>query len=182
MGEQDDSVRTNNLRTINNHMTNTIEESKQLPDIDEQIRYIKHLRKSIMNNLQTGIDMIMAIEQSLLAAKLFGKSKGIDFPASREINRSSDPQPPDVTLESVGIKRTPLRIEILRAISSKHKVFTLTEIFNLVSKNVAISKTSLIETLILFRNNGLVEEIKAGDDGAKKIGRPQIRYRYKFTN
>jgi hypothetical protein len=163
-------------------MTNTIEESKQLPDIDQQIQYVKHLRKNIVSSLQIGLDMAIAIEQSLLAAKLFGKSSGKQSGIASHSEFSSPMRSPEEILDAAGIKITPLRIEILRAMSARDKIFTLTEISNIVSKKLAISKTALIETLILFRHNGLVEEIKSEKENVKKIGRPQIRYKLKTSD
>jgi hypothetical protein len=164
-------------------MTNTIEESKQLPDIDQQIQYVKNLRKNIVSSLQIGLEMVIAIEQSLLAAKLFGKSAGKQSTVITSHSEFLTPtRSPEQILHASGIKITPLRIEILAAMSAKDKIFTLTEISNIVSKKIAISKTSLIETLILFRHNGLVEEIKSEKENVKKVGRPQIRYKLKTSD
>ena len=50
----------------------------ELPGIDEQIRYIQRARKQIYSEsrvLRSDLRMIHAIEQTLLAAKLFFKTK-----------------------------------------------------------------------------------------------------------
>lgn len=49
-----------------------------LPGIDEQIRYIKRVRKQMYTEskvLRNDLRMIHAIEQTLLAARLFFKAK-----------------------------------------------------------------------------------------------------------
>ena len=49
-----------------------------LPGIDEQIRYVRRARKQIYTEsrvLRADLRMIHAIEQTLLAAKLFFKTK-----------------------------------------------------------------------------------------------------------
>jgi hypothetical protein len=50
----------------------------ELPGIDEQIRYVRRARKQIYTEsrvLRADLRMIHAIEQTLLAAKLFFKTK-----------------------------------------------------------------------------------------------------------
>src|SRR5687767_3592915 len=100
-----------------------------LPDIDKQINFIKHLRQDIIpciRSLQTEDDMIFAIEQSLIAAKILAKLE--------ETERSHDPSASlrsDVKyiLNAAMINSTGVRIDVLKAILSKgREEFTIAEI------------------------------------------------------
>jgi predicted transcriptional regulator len=160
-----------------------IEGSVKVPGIDQQIDYIKHLRKDIIpfvKHLQTGLDMITAIEQSLLAAKIFdrsGKKQPGDSPmgAVHSINNVYHQ-----ILNSFRIKLTAIRIEVLKAILASNGEFTVRQIHKVLSKRKSVSKAAVISTLILFKIRGLIQERKDEvSDKRRGIGRPEIKYIYR---
>jgi hypothetical protein len=155
------------------------EVTRALPDVDKQIQYIKHLRKEVLpriKNLETELDMITAIEQSLLAARILEKS-------GEEIE-SKNPSPissiqADQILSESKIKLTAVRVEVLKAIfSKKSNEFTVSEIHKSISKYRPISKSAVINTMLLFREKGLIDERKEQRSSQKRIGRPETKFTY----
>jgi hypothetical protein len=159
-------------------MAQSIIESPVLPDIDKQIEYIKHLRKDVIpfiKHLQTGLDMTLAIEQSLMAAKLSGRSKGAHN--SRSVREFSGDKYNQI-LSSIKIKTTFIRVEVLKAIhNSVSKDFTISEIYKTVAKSKIISRTAVISTITLFKAKGIIHlkrNVKIGT--LKRLGRPETRF------
>jgi hypothetical protein len=166
-------------------MAKSILDSPVLPDIDKQIDYVKKLRKEVIpsiRNLHNELEMIFAIEQSLMAAKVLSKFEGSasqhNLPASK--NSTLDFQCHQI-LHSRKIKLTSIRIETLKAILANEGKFTITEIYKAISKTRLISKTAVIATLNLFKARGLIIEIKEADHNAR-VGRPEIKFAYKKSN
>jgi len=153
-----------------------MEGSPVLPDIDKQIRYIKHLRQDVVpriRNLQTELDMIMAIEQSLIAAKLLTESQPLAHPSSEAHANATQ------LLKASGIKLTSARIEVLRVILSQAgKEFTVSGVHKAILKYRPISKSAVIATLLLLKEKGLISESSADHPSRKRIGRPERKFRY----
>jgi hypothetical protein len=149
------------------------------PDVDKQIQYIKHLRKEVLpriKNLQTELDMITAIEQSLIAAKILEKS-GEDAEFKNPSILSSS-QANQILIESK-IKVTAVRVEVLKAIfSKKDNEFTVAGIHKTISKYRPISKSAVITTMLLFKEKAIIEERKEQLDSQKRIGRPEAKFTY----
>jgi hypothetical protein len=123
--------------------------------------------------------MIIAIEQSLLAAKLFWNSekrklKNTPLPATWDTNldeRSTQ------ILHSLKVRVTSIRIEVLKVILSSTIAVTVGEIHKIISRRRPISKTAVISTIMLFKARGLIRESKKALPGKHKIrGRPQMKY------
>lgn len=157
--------------------------SAVLPDIDKQIDYIKHLRKEVIpciKKLETELDMVFAIEQSLMAAKMFFKSKAtdreLDTPGTSDLELQCN-----IILNSINIKITTVRIEVLKAILSKHgREFTVTEINKSIPKSKAISKSAVISTISLFKIRGVIDQNKnVYSRERNRLGRPEMKFRYR---
>jgi len=154
-----------------------IETSRVLPSIDEQINYVKTLRSNIAKHFATGLDMIFAIEQSLLAAKL----NFITNPATPNLTDETniDSERVDV-LQRRKIKPTLIRIHVLNAIfNSRDGVFTISSVVNQIIQHKSVSRASIIKTLLLMKSKGLIEEATLPiAPGYRKNGRPEKKFRY----
>jgi predicted transcriptional regulator len=160
-------------------------ESPVLPDIDKQIDYVKKIRREVIpniRNLQSELQMIFAIEQSLMAAKVWLKSESRTSQHTFQVNRNStlDFQCNQI-LGSRKIKLTSIRIETLKAILEKEGNFTISEIYKALSKTRLISKTAVITTIKLFKVRGLIIEIKDANHNTR-VGRPEIKFIYRKSN
>jgi len=154
-----------------------IETSRVLPNIDEQINYIKTLRSDVAKHLANGLDMIFAIEQSLLAAKINLAANPI---TQRWKDESSIDKESVSVLQRRKIKPTLIRIDILNAImNSKDGVFTIASVENQILQEKQVSRASIIKTLLLLKSKGLIEEdILPNFSSLRKNGRPEKKYRY----
>jgi Fe2+ or Zn2+ uptake regulation protein len=78
------------------------------------------------------------------------------------------------------IASTPRRMQVLRIVLSKpNSEFTITEIKALVKKEYpAVSNSSVVDALILFKNTGLIEKISRVQNPKSKKGRPEVRLIY----
>jgi hypothetical protein len=159
-------------------MSKAIEESVVLPDINKQIEYMKHLRKDVLpfvEQLQRGVDMFMAIEQSLIAARLLG-GRNLTSTQSEKIFYELNTEYKKI-LNAFGIKETSVRIEVLRALSSTGAGFTVSELCKLVGKKRVVSKTAVVATLGLFKERGLINESQSNESvNTRRRGRPELKY------
>jgi len=154
-----------------------IENSTVLPSIDEQIEYIHSLRLDIVKHVKNGLDMILAIEQSLLAAKLNLLSGNPDERFIKYTDPNDSRQSVEI-LASKKIKPTLLRLDVLSAIlMERDQPFTVTDLRNRLSTHSSVSRTSIIKTLILFKEENIIGEVKANNDGQRRNGRPENRYK-----
>jgi hypothetical protein len=147
--------------------------SKVLPDIDKQIEFIKSIRKGMKDkHIKPDVKMIWAIEQSLIAAKLFGKEK------NQPVLRVRNEQNYINVLSLFKIRITTSRLEVLKAIFlTQGKTFTIINIQDYFNKNkpFQISKSSLNSIITLFKTRGLIKA-KNDEMETKNPGRPSAKY------
>jgi hypothetical protein len=162
-----------------------IEASPILPDIDKQIDFIKRIRKDVMpsiQNLQNQPDMIFAIEQSLMAAKIFAKAgETISRPDPFVAGNPQFDNQHNQILHSFKIKPTSIRTDILKAILDKEgNGFSVSEIYKKIIRSRLLSKTTVIATINLFKARGLIIEVSDKPGGKiKPVGRPETKFKYK---
>jgi predicted transcriptional regulator len=160
-----------------------IETSNALPTIDEQIDYIRSVRADVIRHLKSGLDMIVAIEQSLIAARLNILSKKSlsdeekEEPLMMSKNFTAD------ALQRHGIKLTLLRLDVLEAILLfKEHPFTTTDIETIVTEKRTASRTSVIKTIMLLQEKGIVKEAMEPVQGKRRNGRPEKKFKYSGTH
>jgi hypothetical protein len=151
--------------------------SPVLPDINEQIEYVKHIRKDVIPSikpLQTELDMIFAIEQSLMAAKLH-QLYAVNQMAEPEIGER-ERRSAIKMLKSFKIRLSTVRVEVLRTILTKvNDEFTATDIYLKVPKSREVSRTLIAITLELFVERKLITKIS---QQSKHTGKTEIKFRY----
>lgn len=151
-------------------------ESPELPDLNQQIEYVQHLRKDIMPRvkpfLQTEMPMFFAIEQTLLAAKTFQfytTKTEIQIECQRILDRHNIPV-------------TTARQEVLRAILlTKNQEFSVATIHSFLSKRNQISKAAITATIDLFKKRGIISKIPVPKD-KKGRGRPEEKLQFTRSN
>jgi hypothetical protein len=160
-----------------------IERSPVLPDIDKQIDFVKRVRKDVIpsiRDLQNDLDIIFAIEQSLIAAKVYARFENTSFgKGSHSAVVTKDDTNYNQILNSFKIKATSIRVDILKEIIAKQgREFSLSEIFEKTLNNRLLSKTAVIATLNLFKSHGLITEVN-GEKGhkSKRVGRPETKFK-----
>jgi hypothetical protein len=150
----------------------------------KKIEYVTHIRKDVIpcvKPLQSELTMIYAIEQSLIGLKReFQSQKKEEERKGRDNNFAFQPVSQadlcNQILNSVKIKLTSVRIDILSAILAKGgREFTITEIYRKLRRREGISKSAVIATIDLFKTRRLIAESKTGYQGAlrKRAGLKQ---------
>jgi hypothetical protein len=155
-----------------------LKHSPVLPDINEQIEYVKHIRKDVIPSikpLQTELDMIFAIEQSLMAAKLhqFYAANQMKEPETGEKERRSAIK----ILKSFKIRLSTIRVEVLKAILAQgNDEFTATSIYVKVPRSREVSRTLITTTLDLFLERKLI--VKSTTRRQNNTMKAEVRFRY----
>jgi hypothetical protein len=158
-------------------MEKGLEEIVELPDIDTQIEYIKSIRlgMSQKKRVDAKVQMIFAIEQTLLAAKIRYQadqsrtgypSHGYDLSA---------------ILNTYKVRITSARIEILRAVivcANRSKEFTLSEIHGELSMESLLSKSAVISTVQLYKTRGILRNSSFTffHESKRRLGRPEKHF------
>jgi hypothetical protein len=152
-----------------------IEESRVLPSIDEQLEYVKTLRKDVMKYLSNGLDMVFAIEQNLLAVKLNGLSQKRHEDKLSNTKSIAENICYEV-LRARNVSITSLRVEVLKFILNRDAPFSISDIYAKITQHRYSSRTAVGKVVHLFDQKEIIQSVVQSPN-VNRRGRPEKMYK-----